>query len=34
MAVLPAGLPGVPGIVLPAWSKLRPGKAGKVGAQR
>jgi NADH-quinone oxidoreductase subunit G len=34
MAVVPAGLPGVPGIVLPVWSKLRPGKAGKVGAQR
>jgi hypothetical protein len=31
--VMPAGLPGVLGIVLPAWSALRHSKAGKVGAK-
>jgi NADH-quinone oxidoreductase subunit G len=33
IAGVPAGLPGLQGIVLPGWSKLRPGKAGDVGVE-
>jgi NADH-quinone oxidoreductase subunit G len=34
MAAVPAGLSGSPGIVLPAWGKLRYGEAGTGGAKR
>jgi NADH-quinone oxidoreductase subunit G len=33
LAGYPAGLPGLPGIALPAWGTLRPGKADRVGAK-
>jgi NADH-quinone oxidoreductase subunit G len=31
IAGYPASLPGLPGIALPAWGKLRPGNADRVG---
>jgi NADH-quinone oxidoreductase subunit G len=33
LAAYPAGLPGLPGVALPAWGTLRPGKADSVGAK-
>jgi hypothetical protein len=34
VAGLPASQPGLPGIALPAWGKLRSGNADTVGAKR